>query len=604
MAFHGSADSAGSPARPLEAADSGPGGRMRKLGSLRTLWPFLARHRGLFTAWLLALAVSSTATLSLPVAVRHMIDNGFGGGSQINQAFGLLFVVAVVLALATAARFFFVSLLGEKVVADLRGQLYAHLIGLDPAFHDRSRSGELVSRLSADSELLRSVIGTTMSVALRSTVTVVGSLVMLFVTSPQLAVYSLVGIPLAVLPIVLGARRLEKASRASQDRVADANALAAETLGAVRTVQAYAREPYERGLFGQALAVAVATARRRIGAQALVTAAAIVLVFGAIVLVLWSGAHRVIEGTMSAGTLGQFVLYALIGGGSVGALAEVWNELQRAAGGMGRISELLQEQPAIAAPAAPVALPVPLRGEIRFEKVEFHYPQREDAPALHGFDLHVRPGETVALVGPSGAGKSTVLSMLLRFHDPQSGAVRIDGIDLRDADPAQLRAQVALVPQQPVLFACSAMENIRYGRLDASDEEVRAAARAAEADGFIEALPQGYASELGERGARLSGGQQQRVAIARALLKDAPVLLLDEATSALDAQSERAVQHALENLMRGRTTLVVAHRLATVLRADRIVVMDRGTIVAEGSHAELIAQGGLYAELAKLQFLD
>ena len=533
-----------------------------------------------------------------------MIDNGFGGGSQINQAFGLLFVVAVVLALATAARFFFVSLLGEKVVADLRGQLYAHLIGLDPAFHDRSRSGELVSRLSADSELLRSVIGTTMSVALRSTVTVVGSLVMLFVTSPQLAVYSLVGIPLAVLPIVLGARRLEKASRASQDRVADANALAAETLGAVRTVQAYAREPYERGRFGQALAVAVATARRRIGAQALVTAAAIVLVFGAIVLVLWSGAHRVIEGTMSAGTLGQFVLYALIGGGSVGALAEVWNELQRAAGGMGRISELLQEQPAIAAPAAPVALPVPLRGEIRFEKVEFHYPQREDAPALHGFDLHVRPGETVALVGPSGAGKSTVLSMLLRFHDPQSGAVRIDGIDLRDADPAQLRAQVALVPQQPVLFACSAMENIRYGRLDASDEEVRAAARAAEADGFIEALPQGYASELGERGARLSGGQQQRVAIARALLKDAPVLLLDEATSALDAQSERAVQHALENLMRGRTTLVVAHRLATVLRADRIVVMDRGTIVAEGSHAELIAQGGLYAELAKLQFLD
>ncbi len=604
MAFHGSADSAGSPARPLEAADSGPGGRMRKLGSLRTLWPFLARHRALFTAWLLALAVSSTATLSLPVAVRHMIDNGFGGGSQINQAFGLLFVVAVVLALATAARFFFVSLLGEKVVADLRGQLYAHLIGLDPAFHDRSRSGELVSRLSADSELLRSVIGTTMSVALRSTVTVVGSLVMLFVTSPQLAVYSLVGIPLAVLPIVLGARRLEKASRASQDRVADANALAAETLGAVRTVQAYAREPYERGRFGQALAVAVATARRRIGAQALVTAAAIVLVFGAIVLVLWSGAHRVIEGTMSAGTLGQFVLYALIGGGSVGALAEVWNELQRAAGGMGRISELLQEQPAIAAPAAPVALPVPLRGEIRFEKVEFHYPQREDAPALHGFDLHVRPGETVALVGPSGAGKSTVLSMLLRFHDPQSGAVRIDGIDLRDADPALLRAQVALVPQQPVLFACSAMENIRYGRLDASDEEVRAAARAAEADGFIEALPQGYASELGERGARLSGGQQQRVAIARALLKDAPVLLLDEATSALDAQSERAVQHALENLMRGRTTLVVAHRLATVLRADRIVVMDRGTIVAEGSHAELIAQGGLYAELAKLQFLD
>jgi ATP-binding cassette subfamily B protein len=608
MVFHGSADTAARTESPggndAAGADPRGGGRLRKLGSLRTLWPFVGRHRGLFGAWLVALAVSSSATLSLPVAVRYMIDHGFGGGAQINQAFGLLFVVAVVLAVATAARFFFVSLLGEKVVADLRGQLYAHLIALDPAFHDRSRSGELVSRLSADSELLRSVIGTTMSVALRSTVTVVGALVMLFVTSPHLAAYSLVGIPLSVLPIVLGARRLEKASRASQDRVADANALAAETLGSVRTVQAYAREPYERGRFGAALDVAVATARRRIGAQAAVTAAAIVLVFGAIVLVLWSGAHQVMDGTMSAGTLGQFVLYALIGGGSIGALAEVWNELQRAAGGMGRISELLQEQPQVAAPARPVALPVPLRGEIRFEQVLFHYPERADAPALQGFDLHVRPGETVALVGPSGAGKSTVLSLLLRFHDPQSGSVRIDGIDLRDTDPAALRGQVALVPQQPVLFAASAIDNIRYGRLEASDAEVRAAATAAEADGFIEALPQGYASGLGERGARLSGGQQQRIAIARALLKDAPVLLLDEATSALDAQSERAVQHALENLMRGRTTLVVAHRLATVLRADRIVVMDQGRIVAEGTHEQLLAQGGLYAELARLQFLD
>jgi len=579
-------------------------GRLQKIGSLRTLWPFVARHRGLFAAWLVALAVSSSATLSLPVAVRYMIDRGFGGGAMINQAFAMLFVVAVVLALATAARFFFVSLLGEKVVADLRGRLYAHLIGLDPAFHDRSRSGELVSRLSADAELLRSVIGTTMSVALRSSVTVVGSLVMLFVTSPHLAAYSLVGIPLSVLPIVLGARRLEKASRASQDRVADANALAAESLGAVRTVQAYAREPYERSRFDAAVQRAVATARRRIGAQALVTAAAIVLVFGAIVLVLWTGAHEVVAGTMTAGVLGQFVLYALIGGGSVGALAEVWNELQRAAGGMGRISELLGEAPAIAAPARVRALPAPVRGAIRFEDVRFHYPGREDAPALDGFDLEVRPGETVALVGPSGAGKSTVLSLLLRFHDPQAGSVRLDGIDLRELDPARLRGCVALVPQQPVLFAASAMDNIRYGRLEASDAEVREAAAAAEADGFITALPEGYASELGERGARLSGGQQQRVAIARALLKDAPVLLLDEATSALDAQSERAVQHALQNLMRGRTTLVVAHRLATVLQADRIVVMDRGRIVAEGTHAQLLAQDGLYAELARLQFLD
>jgi len=579
-------------------------GRLRKLGSLGTLWPFVRRHGALFGAWLVALAASSSATLSLPVAVRHMIDRGFGGGSQINQAFALLFVVAVVLAFATAARFFFVSLLAEKVVADLRDRLYAHLLALDPAFHDRSRSGELVSRLSADGELLRGVIGTTMSVALRSTVTVVGSLAMLFVTSPRLAAWALLGIPLSVLPIVLGARRLQKASRASQDRVADANALAAETLGAVRTVQAYAREAYERSRFGAALAVAVATARRRIGAQAAVTAAAIVLIFGAIVLVLWLGAHQVVAGTMSPGTLGQFVLYALIGGGSVGALAEVWNELQRAAGGMGRISELLQERPRVAAPAQPAPLPVPLRGEIRFEQVVFHYDGRPDAPALDGFDLHVRPGETVALVGPSGAGKSTVLSLLLRFHDPQAGTVRIDGLDLQQADPLALRERLALVPQQPVLFAASAMDNIRYGRLDASDAQVHAAARAAEADGFIRELPDAYASELGERGARLSGGQQQRVAIARALLRDAPVLLLDEATSALDAQSERAVQHALENLMRGRTTLVVAHRLATILKADRIVVMDRGRVVAEGTHAQLLEQDGLYAELARLQFLD
>lgn len=588
----------------MSTATGERGGRLRQLGSLRTLWPFVRRHRGLFVAWLVALAVSSTATLSLPVAVRYMIDRGFSGGGRINLTFGLLFGVAVVLAVATAARFFFVSLLGEKVVADLRGRLYAHLVGLDVAFHDRSRSGELVSRLSADSELLRGVIGTTMSVALRSTVTVVGSLVMLFVTSPHLAAYTLVGIPLSVLPIVLGARRLQKISRASQDRVADANALAAETLGAVRTVQAYAREAHERGRFERALAVAVATARRRIGTQAAVTAVAITLVFGAIVLVLWSGAHQVIAGEMSAGTLGQFVLYALIGGGSVGALAEVWNELQRAAGGMGRIAELLRERPRVTAPERPVPLPVPLRGAIRFEDVTFRYPGREDTPALDGFSLDVRPGETVALVGPSGAGKSTVLSLLLRFHDPQSGRVCIDGVDLRQADPVALRAQVALVPQQPVLFAASAMDNIRYGRLEAGDEEVYAAARAAEADEFIRALPGGYACDLGERGVALSGGQQQRIAIARALLKDAPVLLLDEATSALDAQSERAVQLALENLMRGRTTLVIAHRLATVLKADRIVVMDRGRIVAEGTHEQLLAQGGLYAELARLQFLD
>ncbi|TQM10294.1 ATP-binding cassette subfamily B protein [Pseudoxanthomonas sp. 3HH-4] len=590
---------------PLETPDGTSSSKTKaKLGTLRALWPFVRQHGGLFTAWLLALALASAATLSLPVAFRQMIDNGFTDGANINRAFLFLFVVAVVLALASAARFYFVSLLGEKVVADLRGQLYGHLIGLDAEFHDRSRSGELVSRLSADSELLRTVVATSMSVALRSSVTVIGSLAMLFVTSPRLAAFALIGIPLAVLPIVLGARRLEKASRASQDRVADANTLASETLGAVRTVQAHAREPYERGRFGAAIATAVETARKRIRAQAWVTAAAITLIFGAITLVLWSGAHDVINGTMSAGTLGQFVLYALIGGGSVGALAEVWNELQRAAGGMGRIAELLGETPVIQAPTQPRMLPQPVKGEIRFDNVSFHYPSRPDLPALDGFDLTVNPGETVALVGPSGAGKSTVFSMLLRFHDAQTGSVRVDGVDLRELDPSALREHIALVPQQPTIFAASAAENIRYGKLDATDAELQAAAEAAEANDFLRELPEGFDSQLGERGARLSGGQQQRIAIARALLKNAPILLLDEATSALDAQSERAVQQALERLMEGRTTLVIAHRLATVLKADRIVVMDRGRIVAQGTHTELLAQDGLYAELARLQFLD
>lgn len=575
------------------------------IGSLRALLPFVKPHRGLLAAWLLALAASSTATLSLPVAFRQMIDHGFaGGGAAIDRVFLLLFGVAVALALATAARFYFVSLLGERVVADLRRKLYAHLLELDAGFYDRTRSGELVSRLTADAELLRSVVGSSMSVALRSTVTVVGSLVMLFVTSPRLASYALIGIPLAVLPIVAGGRQLSKISRASQDRIADANAIASETLGAVRTVQAHAREPYERGRFESAIRVAIATARKRITVQALVTAVAIVLIFGAITLVLWSGAHDVVAGRMSGGTLAQFVLYALIGGGSVGALAEVWNELQRAAGGMSRIGELLAETPQVRAPAQPQRLPKPLRGGIAFERVTFHYPQRPDLPALEDFSLRVRPGETVALVGPSGAGKSTVFSLLLRFHDPQAGSIAIDGHDLRTLDLTSLREAIALVPQQPTIFAASARENIRYGRLDADEAAIRHAVRAAHAADFIDALPQGLDTELGERGARLSGGQQQRIAIARALLKDAPILLLDEATSALDAHSERAVQQALETLMEGRTTLVIAHRLATVLKADRIVVMDRGRIVAEGTHEALMAQGGLYAELARLQFLD
>ena len=573
---------------------------------LRALWPLVHRHPWLFAIWLVSLAVATIATLTLPVASSQLIDGGFGQGdlSRIDRDFLALLGIILVLALAGTARYVFAALLGERVVASLRERLYVRLLTLDAAFHDRNRSGELVSRLTSDVEFLRFLLTFAVSGLLRSVVMMIGAIAMLFATNAQLALYVLLAIPLAVLPSILGGRRLRGLARTGQDRIADANALANETLSAVRTVQAHVREDHEHGRFATMLEAALSAARHRIQAQAALTLLAGILGSGAILFVLWLGAHDVAAGRMSVGALTQFVMYALLGGDAVSGLAEVWNDVQRASGGMSRITELLAQSAAIVAPTNPERLPQPVRGDIVFEDVTFHYPQRQDTPSLERFSLRVRPGETVALVGPSGAGKSTVFSLLLRFHDPGAGLIRVDGVPLTRLDPAELRGAVALVPQQPTLFAVSARDNIRYGNLAADEAAFEAAVRAAQAADFLAALPQGLDTDLGERGSRLSGGQQQRIAIARALLKNAPILLLDEATSALDAHSEHAVQRALESLMHGRTTLVIAHRLATVLKADRIVVMDRGRIVAEGTHQSLMAQGGLYEELARLQFLD
>ncbi|MDZ3824182.1 MAG: ABC transporter transmembrane domain-containing protein [Pseudoxanthomonas sp.] len=576
------------------------------LGALRRLWPLVRRHRGLLAGWLVFLALSSAATLALPVAARYMIDYGFGQTDPrlLDLGFLGLLVVAGVMALAGAARYFCVSLLGERVAADLRTRLYGHLLHLDLGFFERTRSGELVSRLAADTERVQTVVGSTLSVALRSAVMLVGASVAMVATSPRLAGLTALVIPAVIAPMVVFGRRVERLSRESQDRIADATAVASESLSAIAAVQANGREVREAGRYRGAVARALDAARRRIGMTALLAFLAIALSFGAITVVLWAGAHAVLDDRMEAGVLGQFVLYAVIAAGSVGGLTEVWGEVLRCAGALGRIGELMDTRPAIVAPADPAALPAPVRGELRLESVEFRYPTRPDAPALHGFDLVVRPGETVALVGPSGAGKSTVFALLLRFFDPQGGRITLDGVDLRSLPLEALRGAFALVPQDPVLFAASAADNIAFGRPDATRPEIEAAARAAGADEFIKEMPDGYDTDLGERGVRLSGGQQQRIAIARAVLREAPLLLLDEATSALDAHSEALVQRALDGLMRDRTTLVIAHRLATVRKADRIVVLDRGRIVAEGRHEALVAAGGLYADLARLQFLD
>jgi ATP-binding cassette, subfamily B, bacterial len=587
----------------MEDARARPKGQ-NGLRPLIAIWPFARRYLGLVALWLAFLALSSAATLTLPVAVRQMIDHGFSAAdaAYIDRYFLGLMGVALVLATATALRFFFIALLGERVTADLRRALYDHLLRLDLSFYETTRTGEVLSRLTTDSELVQVVVGSSASVAVRSMVTLIGASTLLVITSPRLAGYAALVIPLVVVPMVLFGRRVRGLSRESQDRIADTSALANESLGAMHTIQANAREGALSKRFGDAVMRTFETARKRIRTRSLLTALIITLVFGAITIVLWTGARSVIDGTLTPGVLSQFVLYAVMAAGSVGALSEVWGDVQRAAGAMERIDELLQTQPGIREPATPERLTPPVSGAIAFENVTFHYPSRPKHAALENFSLAIEPGETVALVGPSGAGKSTVFQLLLRFYDPTAGRIALEGHDLRQLALADARGAIALVPQDTVIFGASAMDNIRFGREDASDDEVIAAARAAEAHEFITRLPEGYETYLGERGVRLSGGQQQRIAIARAVLRAAPILLLDEATSSLDAQSEAAIQSALDRLMRDRTTLVIAHRLATVLKADRIVVLDQGRIIAQGRHDELVARGGLYAELARLQF--
>lgn len=575
----------------------------RSIGNLRMVWGYASKYPHIIAGAITALIVAAAATLAIPNGFRLVIDKGFSqSGGDISRWFEYLLGIVSILALATAARFYFVSWLGERVVADLRSAVVNNLLRLSPSYFELNRPAEVASRLTADTTLIEQVVGTTASVALRNFVLAIGGIGYLFSIAPRLTAMLLIGIPLVLGPILFMGRRLRDMSKSSQDRIADVGVIVDEVLGAMKIVQAFGQEGREGQRFSNAVENAFGTARRRIRIRALLTAIMIFMMFGAITMVMWQGALDVQSGRMTGGSIAAFVITGGLVAGSFAALTEVFGDLIRASGAAQRLSELLSERPGIAAPANPLALPQPALGSVAFESVTFRYPTRLEVSALHDFSLSIAPGETVAVVGPSGAGKSTLFQLIQRFYDPEGGTIRVDGVALPDADPADVRGRIAMVPQETVIFAASARDNLRYGRWDASDDMLWAAAEAANAAEFLRKLPEGLDTYMGEGGARLSGGQRQRLVIARAILRDAPILLLDEATSALDAESERLVQDALDKLMADRTTIVIAHRLATVRAADRIVVMDNGRIVEEGRHDTLVKMGGLYARLAKLQF--